>query len=37
MQHGMDVVHSVGGEATCTMDPTFTEQPGVVGVDLGGV
>ena len=37
MQDGMDVVHGVGGEATRTMDPTFTEQPGVVGVDLGGV
>ena len=37
MQDGMDVVHGVGGEAARTMDPTFTEQLGVVGVDLGGV
>ena len=37
MQDGMDVVHGVGGEATGAMDPAFTEQPGVVGVDLGGV
>jgi hypothetical protein len=37
MQHGMNVVHGVGGEAARAMDPTLTEQPGVVGVDLGGV
>jgi len=37
VQHGMDVVHGVGGEAARAMDPTLTEQPGVVGVDLGGV
>ena len=37
MQDGMDMVHGVGGEAARAMDATLTEQPGVVGVDLGGV
>jgi hypothetical protein len=37
MQDDMDVVHGVGGEATGTAYATATKQPGVVGVDLGGV